>query len=84
VGLRGMRERIIDLGGTFEVDSNENGTTVRVNLPLGVTTSFFAARRCTLRIEIPNARAVALNVVAAILYNPRSTIGANLPSRANS
>ena len=37
VGLRGMRERIADVGGTFEIDSNENGTTVCVSLPLEVT-----------------------------------------------
>lgn len=37
VGLRGMRERITDIGGTFHIDSNENGTTVCVCLPLVVT-----------------------------------------------
>jgi PAS domain S-box-containing protein len=36
VGLRGMRERIHNVGGTFDIDSNEKGTTVFVTLPLGV------------------------------------------------
>jgi PAS domain S-box-containing protein len=35
VGLRGMRERIKDLGGNFKLESGEKGTTVVVSIPLG-------------------------------------------------
>jgi signal transduction histidine kinase len=34
VGLSGMRERVRELGGTLEVQSDENGTTVTAALPL--------------------------------------------------
>jgi len=34
VGLRGMRERIIALGGAFEILSAGAGTTVKVAIPL--------------------------------------------------
>src|SRR5262249_13376092 len=34
VGLAGMRERIRELGGTFEVESDNNGTRVRVAVPI--------------------------------------------------
>jgi signal transduction histidine kinase len=33
VGIRGMRERIRQLGGTLEINSNDSGTTVTVHLP---------------------------------------------------
>src|SRR6266567_3527389 len=36
VGLAGMRERIHELGGSFEVTSDHQGTTVRATVPLGV------------------------------------------------
>jgi PAS domain S-box-containing protein len=36
VGLAGMRERVHELGGTFEVTSNGFGTTVRAAVPLTV------------------------------------------------
>ena len=50
VGLAGMRERIHELGGTFDVTSDGNGTTVRVSVPLSV------------REESPRARASAETV----------------------
>lgn len=34
VGLAGMRERIRELGGRFEVESSKKGTSVRVTVPL--------------------------------------------------
>lgn len=34
VGVAGMRERIRDMGGRFVVESNQNGTTIRVSLPV--------------------------------------------------
>ena len=34
VGLRGMRERILQLGGRMEIDSNGPGTVVRVQVPV--------------------------------------------------
>jgi len=34
VGLRGMRERVRRLGGTLAIDSNEQGTTVTIKLPI--------------------------------------------------
>jgi len=34
VGLGGMRERVRELGGRFEVESGSNGTCVRVTVPL--------------------------------------------------
>jgi signal transduction histidine kinase len=34
VGIQGMRERIRQLGGTFEVAFTDHGTKVRVNVPV--------------------------------------------------
>ncbi|MGH9685526.1 MAG: PAS domain S-box protein [Candidatus Acidiferrales bacterium] len=34
MGLVGMRERILELGGRFEIQSNKNGTLLRVAAPL--------------------------------------------------
>ena len=36
VGLAGMRERIHELGGTFDVSSGKNGTKIRAAVPLTV------------------------------------------------
>ena len=35
VGIQGMRERIRQLAGTFDVEFTDKGTTVRVRVPLG-------------------------------------------------
>jgi signal transduction histidine kinase len=35
VGIQGMRERIRQFGGTFDVEFTDKGTTVRVSVPLG-------------------------------------------------
>ena len=34
VGIAGMRERLRQLGGRLEIDSNSHGTLVRATLPL--------------------------------------------------
>ena len=39
VGLSGMRERVNDLGGTFEIQSSPNGTLITVSIPLASETS---------------------------------------------
>jgi signal transduction histidine kinase len=39
VGIRGMRERLRQLGGTLEINSCNSGTIVVVRLPIGETTS---------------------------------------------
>jgi signal transduction histidine kinase len=39
VGIRGMRERIAQLGGFIEIDSNGSGTAVIARLPI-TSTSF--------------------------------------------
>ena len=36
VGILGMRERITQLGGKLEIESNTSGTTVRVTLPMKI------------------------------------------------
>jgi signal transduction histidine kinase len=42
VGLAGMRERIRELGGSFEVESANDGTSVRVIVPLTAGQAFAA------------------------------------------
>jgi signal transduction histidine kinase len=37
VGIRGMRERLRQLGGTLEISSNSHGTLVSVRLPVAAT-----------------------------------------------
>jgi PAS domain S-box-containing protein len=48
VGLTGMRERMNDLGGTLEIQSNSKGTTVRAAIPI-----------CELRAATPVAETAA-------------------------
>jgi len=43
VGIRGMRERIRQLGGTLEIDSKGKGTVMRASLPIAGTSSTVAA-----------------------------------------
>ena len=45
VGLSGMRERVTDLGGSFVVESNSQGTTIIVDLPLNAQPSDKAGRK---------------------------------------
>ena len=44
VGVRGMRERIGQLGGVLVVQSDQGGTVVTATLPLQVTTTVTAAQ----------------------------------------
>jgi len=37
VGLRGMRERVLQLGGTLQIDSEDGGTTIRAMFPIAKT-----------------------------------------------
>jgi PAS domain S-box-containing protein len=42
VGLRGMRERVLQLGGTLEIESKGTGTTVRAMFPVAQSISVSA------------------------------------------
>jgi two-component system, NarL family, sensor kinase len=44
VGLSGMRERVNDLRGTFEIKSSGDGTAITVSIPLAAETSEQSAR----------------------------------------
>lgn len=37
VGLAGMRERVTEQNGEFEINSDENGTVIEVRMPLSVS-----------------------------------------------
>ena len=37
VGLRGMRERIENFRGTFDITSGETGTCIRVSIPIAAS-----------------------------------------------
>lgn len=43
VGIRGMRERIRQLGGTLDINSSHNGTSIRARLPIAGASSTAAA-----------------------------------------
>jgi signal transduction histidine kinase len=36
IGISGMRERVEQLGGCFQVDCNEEGTAVKATIPMEV------------------------------------------------
>ncbi len=42
VGLRGMRERVLQLGGTLQIDSDDGGTTIRAVFPVGKSAALSA------------------------------------------
>jgi signal transduction histidine kinase len=44
VGLAGMRERVHELGGNFEVTSDESGTVIRASVPLALREESVAAQ----------------------------------------
>ena len=39
VGLRGMRERVNDLDGNFQIQSGADGTVITVSIPLGASSA---------------------------------------------
>jgi signal transduction histidine kinase len=39
VGIRGMRERLRQLGGTLQIDSNGGGTVVDARLPVSISST---------------------------------------------
>jgi two-component system, NarL family, sensor kinase len=43
VGIRGMRERIRQLGGRVDINSDSSGTTIRAHLPVASASSTAAA-----------------------------------------
>jgi len=43
IGIRGMRERVRQLGGHLDISSNKNGTTIRARFPLAGASSTAAA-----------------------------------------
>jgi PAS domain S-box-containing protein len=55
VGLRGMTERVRQLGGRLELSSNENGTTLRAMIPCveSATTEDVLESRATPQIQPP-------------------------------
>ena len=55
VGIRGMRERLRQLGGTLEIESNDLGTVVQVRLPVPDT----SATADILQITAPSPTAAA-------------------------
>jgi signal transduction histidine kinase len=56
VGLAGMRERVLELGGTLDLESDGGGTLVRATLPV-------LARTATLSSSAPTAKPKSLSAV---------------------
>ena len=48
VGMSGMRERLNELNGRLEIDSDGHGTTIRAVIPLSETTESAPPRDCSL------------------------------------
>jgi two-component system NarL family sensor kinase len=46
IGLAGMRERLNELNGTLEIESNGHGTTMRATVPLNPVSSLFLVNNC--------------------------------------
>ena len=47
VGIRGMRERVRQLGGQMNIESGESGTSISVTLPAALVASEFSPSRTT-------------------------------------
>jgi len=56
VGMAGMRERVRDMGGRFDIHSSANGTKIRINLPLAAATGSAKSRKSG---EIPSEQALS-------------------------
>ncbi len=52
VGFRGMRERIKQLGGSLDIQSNEHGTTVQAAMPVGKSPAAAADTGAALNKEV--------------------------------
>jgi two-component system, NarL family, sensor kinase len=46
VGLTGMRERLHELGGSLEIESDAHGTTMRATVPLGAMSHLIPIHTC--------------------------------------
>jgi signal transduction histidine kinase len=73
VGLRGMRERVRQLGGSFRIRSSHKGTVVAIRLPLDLTTG-------SLQDDFV---AAAVFVAPSSLSNPESWRGIQAPQQTS-
>jgi PAS domain S-box-containing protein len=55
VGLAGMRERVRDLGGALEIESDQTGTLLRIAIPIVEGTEHPAATEAKTTIGVPAA-----------------------------
>ena len=68
VGLRGMRERIRQFGGRWEITSDENGTRISAILPIpdqldGTDSEFTKAHRATVETEVEKRHRVVTTIL---------------------